>query len=953
MSPSVRVQLLGPVRAIGPDGPLTLRGKTARTVLARLALSAGSVVSIDQLTDALWDDEPPLDPSLSLRSIVSRLRRQLGRDAIITEGAGYLLDPAVVEVDLTEVEATIRTGVLRDHDPADLSATLELWTGEALADVAWTTAFEPERARIAELRSRLVDGHHEAMLERGRAGDTLADLERDAAAAPLRESTQLLLMRALDACGRTADALRVGDEYRSRLIEQTGLDPSPDHDALTRTLLSPRSEPGQAAAGVAPSHPAPPAIPPTWIPPDTPFVGRESELDDLARLTEQRRLVTITGPGGVGKTRLVTEHMASGPQGADAGVEMVSLAALDRSSAVDIAVATALGIEVSSADAVEALAARLSARPTTMVLDNCEHVIAGARLLVERLLRDVENLRIITTSRRRLGLPDEVLIDVGPLDVPPTGAADSAPVRLFMDRVERSARTLAVSEQDRSVAADICRLVDGLPLALELAAARIAMFGFDGLRRRLADGLVLPGGLVADDDRRQATIESTVEWSLALLSPKARSLFDDLSIFPSWFDLDALEHVSQDQHAVDAFSEIVDSSLLRVDPRRPAYRLLEPIRQVAARQIDRDRRDLIVTRYLNWVRSIIDAVDQHWVEDDRAAAQRLVMSHRADIRWSLHHFAEQGDARSHGRFALLLARALVDRADVELIDLCRGEVGPSMEGELARCMLAWHQGDLGAFSSMATDIASRIDADHPLWGHFHWIRAAGSLYLGDVDATAEAGSIAATDERGYPSMRSESVALWALGLLYNGQRDQAAAVLTDHEHILGRSGSGGFVAYTRAEVVAADDPELAMAHLEASSAEAAAATATFSQRLIDVSRLVLLISAERSAEAAEAARHLVPELLQTGTAPQAWTAMRHIAALLGQLGHPALGLLILDSAAADPSAPAVTGDGVDAEARLRSRLQQGRGPSDGPQPVALATLWARVADTLEAIHPAG
>lgn len=970
MSPLVRVRLLGPVRAIGPNGPLALRGLTARTVLARLALSAGSAVGVDQLTDALWGDDPPLDPSQSLRSIISRLRAQLGRDAIVTEGTGYRLDAAQVEVDLTEVEAIIKTGNLPDHDPADLSAKLELWTGEALTDVASTTTFEPERARIAELRSQLVDGHHEAMLQRGRAAETLADLERDAATAPLREATQLLLMRALDACGRTADALRVGDEYRTRMIDQTGLGPSLDHEALIRALLSPPAE----SVEPPPTEPRPietpptetspakgsMAVPPRWIPPDTPFVGRESELDDLAELTAQHRLVTITGPGGVGKTRLVTEFMATRPSGTAVAVEMVSLAALDRASAVDIAVATALGLEASPADAVPALAARLSAKPTTLVLDNCEHVISGVRLLVERLLRDVQHLQVATTSRRRLALPEEVLIDVGPLDVPAINPGDSAPVRLFLDRVERSDRTLTVSEHDRAVAADICRLVDGLPLALELAAARIAMFGFDGLHQRLVDGLAVPGNLVADDERRQATIESTVEWSLNLLSPKARELFDDLSIFPSWFDLGGLEQVAQDQHAVDAFSEILDSSLLRVDQQRPAYRLLEPIRQVAARQIDPIRRDLIVTRYLGWVRSIIDAVDRHWVEDDRAAAQQLVMLHRADLRWSLNHLAEQGDAQTHGRFAFLLARALVDRADVEIIDLCRVDVGPSTEGELVRCMLAWHQGDLDVFATMAADIGARLDAAHPLWSHFHWIRAAGSLYLGDVDATVESGSIAASDERGYASMRSESVAIWALGLLYDGQRDQAAAVLSGNEHLLRQSGSAGFVAYSRAEVVAADDPELAMAHLAASSAEASASIATFSQRLTEVSRLVLLVEAGRSAEAADAALQLMPELLQTGTNPQAWTAMRHVAALLGQLGHPELGLLVLDSADADASAPAVSGDAVDAEARLRSSLDAASGTGGGPgqegrgrSPLALAPLWGRVAAVLETISPTG
>ena len=954
MPPAVRVQLLGPIRAVGENGPLPLRGKTARTVLARLALSAGSVVSVDQLTDALWHEDPPLDPLLSLRSIISRLRTQLGRNAIVTNGSGYRLDPVLVDVDLATIEDALKTTGPGHNDPEKLAAKLELWNGDALTDVAWTPAFEPERARIDELRSLLVDRYHEAMLEHGRAAETLPDLERDAASAPLRESTLLLLMRALEACGRTPDALRAGEQYRSRLVEETGLDPSAAHEALTRALLASSDGSNGPRPDQEPIVALPPILPrTTWVPPDTPFVGRESELADLGELVASRRLVTISGPGGVGKTRLVTEFMAKDGSAPDGVVEMVSLAALDRSSVVDTAVATAFGIEVSSTEALQALAARLSARTTTVVLDNCEHVLSSVRLLVQHLLRDVEDLRIITTSRHRLGLPDEVILDVGPLAVPNTNALGSAPMRLFMDRVDRSARTMAVSEQDRVVAADICRLVDGLPLALELAAARVAMFGFDGLRRRLVDGLAIPGSPVADDDRRQATIESTVVWSLALLSPKARDLFDDLSVFPSWFDLAGLEQVAENQDVIDAFGEIVDSSLVVVDHDRPAYRLLEPVRQVAARQIDQDRQDLIISRYLAWVTSIVDKIDENWIADDRAAAQQLIISHRADIRWSLNHLAGRSDANSHGRITYVLARALADRPDVDIIDLCRVDVGPSLEGELARCMLAWHQGDLDTFAEMAGDIETRIDADNPLWNYFQWIRAAGCLYLGDVEATTDAASIAATDERGYASMRSESVALWALGLLYDGRQEEAAAVLADNEHILRQSGSGGFVAYTRAEVVAADNPEQAISYLAESSMQSAAATATFNQRLTDVSRLVLLIAAERAAEATTSALQLIPELTQTGTYPQAWTAMRHIAALLGQVGHPEQGLLVLDSAISDPSAPAVTGDATEAEERLRSRLTAEIGddrPAVQP-PVALIPLWEQVAAILEAARP--
>jgi len=951
MASPVRVQLLGPVRAVGAKGPLALRGKTARTVLARLALSAGSVVSVDQLADALWDDDPPLAPAVSLRSIVSRLRTQLGADAIATDGAGYRLDPTLVAVDLAEIETAMKDGRLQQREPEELGAMLELWDGDALIDVAWTPTFEPERARIAEIRARLVDCYHNAMLGGGWAAEALADLERDAAAAPLREPTQLLLMRTLDACGRTADALRAGEAYRARLIDQTGVDPTADYDALTRVLLEPHDRPQSSALAEKPARANPRAGGRTWIPPDTPLVGREAELADLARIAQQRRLVTVTGPGGVGKTRLVTEFMSRDTDAAKARVEMVSLAALDRSSAVETAVATAIGLEVSSANTVQALTERLSAQTSTLVLDNCEHVLSSARALVQHLLRSVEHLQIITTSRRRLALSDEAILDLGPLELPATNTVDSAPMRLFIDRVERAAPNLAFSDRDKTVAADICRLVEGLPLALELAAARVPMFGFDGLRQRLLDGLAVPGGQTHDDERRQATIESTVEWSLALLSPAARKLFDDLSVFPSWFDLASLEQVSANPQAIDAFSEIHDSSLVTVDHGRPAYRLLEPVRQVARRQIDQAHHAEIVTRYTAWIATIIDTIDRHWIDDDdRAAAQHLIIQHRADIRWTLNHLIEQGDAGTHGHLANVLAKALAERADIELIDLCRIEVGQSLEGELARLVLAWNQGDHDTSARLAHDIGLEIGPEHELWGYYNWARIPVHLYHGETAELVEAAAIAVADPRAYASMRSEAVGLWACGLLYSGRREGAAAVLADNEHILRLSASGGFVAYTRAEIIAAHDPELAIEYLSTSSSQAIAANGPFTQRLTDVSQLVLLIAGHDTHEAAGRALRLLPELIQAGTYPQAWTAMRHVADLLGQLDAPATGLLVLDSANAAPAAPAVTGEAIQAEKQLRTRLEALAaeiGDDDRAPPSTLVPLWEQVEPILD------
>lgn len=934
----IRIQLLGPVRASSAERPIGLRGKTARTVLARLALSSGSVVGVDQLADALWDDDPPLHPSVSVRSIISRLRTQLGRGTIVTDGDGYRLDMTIVEVDLVEVERVLRQLEHDDPDPDVLARTLGLWSGEALTDVAWTPAFEPERARIQELRARLTDCRHEAMIRTGRVEETLADLERDAAAAPLRESRQLLLMRALDACGRTAEALRAGDDYRHRLVEETGLDPSPDYDDTARGLL----------ASPAPSTAARPAVRRSWIPPDTPFVGREDELARLEELASERRLVTITGPGGVGKTRLVTEYMSMHTDRWDGSVDMVSLAPLDRDAPVDIALAASLGVEVSSAEVVGALTDWLSSRTSVLVIDNCEHVLSRCRPLVEQLLRDVADLRIITTSRRRLGLADEAILEVGPLGVSDLDAGESAPVKLFLDRIERTAPSLTMSDDSLDVVVDICRLVDGLPLALELAAARVTMFGLDVLRRRLLDGLAVPGLQTTDDDRRQATIESTVEWSLDLLTRDARELFDELSVFPSWFDLEALEHISCSTSVVDVFSEVLDSSLVVVDHQRPAYRLLEPIRQTVRRQLRNEKRNEITYRYLDWVASIVETIERCWITDDRRAAQELIEDHRADLRLTLTHFIEHGDAERHGRYANVLARALVDRTDIEIVELCRVDAGPSLEGALARCMLAWHQGDVEKSAQIADEIGRLIGDEHDLWGYYNWVQTPVHLYKGDADAVAESASRAIEAEQSYAFMRSESVALWALALLYNGRRTDAAEILERHEHLLAESSCGGFVAYTRAEVIAEIDPQLAIDHLSVSSEEASAAKASFSLRLTEVSRLVLLISSERTDDAARLALRLIPDLLRAGTYPQAWTAMRHIARLLGDIGEPGLGLDVLDSAAAAAAAPAVVGDAITSEQQLRAELvAASAGSTKDTVPLSLAEQWAPVRAVLE------
>ena len=308
------------------------------------------------------------------------------------------------------------------------------------------------------------------------------------------------------------------------------------------------------------------------------------------------------------------------------------------------------------------------------------------------------------------------------------------------------------------------------------------------------------------------------------------------------------------------------------------------------------------------------------------------------------HFIEQGNAGAHGRFAYVLARALVERADIEIIALCRVEVGPSVEGALARLTLAWAQGDLDTAVTLLHEIGDEIDPDHELWAYFNWAAIPVYVYQGDTDKVVEAAAIAAADERGYASLRAQAVALWALGLLYRGRRDEAAALMEDKEHILQLSPCSGFVAYTRAEIVAANDSRtrhrlprnsFTMKPWLRMPRSANASPTGLDSRCF--------VHGGHAHQATRLALRLVPELTQAGTYPQAWRAMRNIADLLGQLDAPETALLVLDSANAATSAPAVTGAALKVKEHLRAQV----GEIDAERaPMALGPLWEQVEQVL-------
>ncbi|MCX5392104.1 BTAD domain-containing putative transcriptional regulator [Streptomyces sp. NBC_00094] len=585
----MRYLILGTTEALDPRGiPLPLGGARLRALLAALALRGGRAASTTELADDVYGDDPPQDAPAALQALVGRLRRILGAEAVAsTPGPGYRLVAGPDDIDLYVFERRARdAGALLDADDPDTAAALlrealALFRGPALADLPAPAGVRPEAQRLAALRRRV-----EADLRRGATDGLVPELTELTTTYPYDEAFRAHLIRALCAEGRQADALAAYESARRTLADALGTDPGPELTALHHELLT-----GGTGGGPAPTearratpqhtepnrrpHQEPPAPTPTPAPPApgnirprlTSFVGREPEIaalqDDLAR----SRLVTLTGPGGSGKTRLaeVAALRAVGP-----AAWIAELAPLDDPDALPGAVLSALRLREMNLinrdglplqdDPTAHLVEHLARRPFLLVLDNCEHVIDAAAALAETLLTHCPQLRILATSREPLGVPGESVRPVEPL--PPDPAH-----RLFAERA-RAVRPSFDPAADAATVDEICRRLDGLPLAIELAAARLRLL----TPRQIADRLDDRFRLLTSGSRtvlpRQQTLRAVVDWSWDLLEPAERTLLRQVSVFAGGWDLAAAEALAPG--AADTLGALVDKSLVVATPTDPS-----------------------------------------------------------------------------------------------------------------------------------------------------------------------------------------------------------------------------------------------------------------------------------------------------------------------------------------------------------------------------------------------
>ena len=570
-------RVLGPLEVLDDDGLVApLGGPRPRSLLACLLLHANEVVSTDRLIDAIWGASPPASAANALQVHVHTLRVALGGDRIVTRAPGYVL-----RVEPGELDADRFRALVDDDEPHD---ALSLWRGPAFADHADEEFARAGAGLLEESRLAAVEARIAADLDAGRHATLPAELEALIAAHPHREPLRALQMRALYRSGRQAEALEAFQDARGAL-DDLGLEPSSELRALQQQIL--RHEPSLAAPPVARST--------REDAPGVRLVGRAIEVAAISALLGRgdTRLVTLTGPGGTGKTRLalvVAEALAG-----DAAV-VVELGPVSEPHLVATSVAKALGVDEEPGRAVEStLVERAAELDGLLVLDNFEHVL-GAAPLVAELVRSAPRLRVLVTSRAPLRLTTEHEYRVAPLRVPGPEVTsvdelrDVDAVRVFVARAKAVLPSFELRDDNAAAVASICRALDGLPLAIELAAARIRVLGPAGMAQRIGRRLALLTRSAPDLPERQRSLRATIDWSVRLLDEPTQRVFAALGVFAAPASLESIEHVVGDAapDVPGALDALLDSSLVLSDADdagEPRFRMLETIREYAVEEL--------------------------------------------------------------------------------------------------------------------------------------------------------------------------------------------------------------------------------------------------------------------------------------------------------------------------------------------------------------------------------
>ena len=668
----VQIGILGPFEVRSADGALAgVPGARLRALLIALALEPGRVVSKATLTDWIWGEQPPADTANALQRLVSRLRKAMPEGLIEGHpGGGYRLTVEPDAVDAVRFERLIAQA--RDAEGSRrvqlLRDALALWRGAAMADVSLedSEALDAAAARLERLRLAALEDRFEVEVVLGHGAELIAELTDLAVVHPERERLVAALMRALAAAGRDTEALLAYERTRETLADLLGVDPSPELSALHVALL--RGEVGRREESRKTNVRAE----------LTSFVGREADVAAVLKLIGEHRLTTLIGPGGSGKTRLATETARMLLGDVPDGVWLVELAAIGADSTdSDIAQATLAGLGLRdallgttpNADPVDGLIAAMREREPLLILDNCEHVIESAAAFADRVLGECRRLRILATSRESLGITGEALWQVEPLALPDGSAgeiASSPAIRLLRDRAGAVRKDLGDDAHTLSTMVRICRALDGMPLAIELAAARLRTMTIEQLANRLDDRfrLLTSGSRTALP--RHRTLRAVVDWSWELLTEAERMVLRRLSVFSGGASLEAAERVCagpavenrevRQDEVLELLTSLAEKSLLVTEGDGALrYRMLGTLKEYAEdRLAEAGESGLARQAHLGYFTELAEIAEPHLRRAEQLAWLARLEADHDNIGAAMRGAVAAGEAQAAMRLAAAL-----------------------------------------------------------------------------------------------------------------------------------------------------------------------------------------------------------------------------------------------------------------------------------------------------------
>ncbi len=890
--------ILGPLCIGGADDPVLIRSRLQRLLIAVLLVEANRTVTTGRLIDELWGDRLPDDPEGALRTQVSRLRKSLPEGTpLVTDPGGYRLVVQRDDLDAGRFERLLLAAVgMNGADALRLiDDALELWRGVPLEEFIDQPFAQIEARRLEELRGGARERQASLLLAAGRPADATAALEVLLAEQPEREGARGLLMEALYQQGRHTAALDIYQSWRRQLGDVYGLEPSPALQQMERRILEHAVTTSQAGrpAGVFGSAVSRPV---------SSFVGRDTDLRGVGDLLARERLVTLWGPGGVGKTRLAVEVGSRiGPLYPD-GVHLCDLTALTPGASVARAVANSLDVHELRGRRLEAqIVDRLAQRRMLVILDNCEHVLEGAAKLARDLVQSTAGVDVLATSRERLGVDAEHVWEVAPLAA---GGWDSPAVALFLDRARAADRSWVAAPDELDTIANICRRLDGLPLGVELAAARVRGLAVTDLLRALEQRFeILRGG--AGSPLRHRSLRAVIDWSYAQLGAVEQAVFDRLSMFRGRFDLDAATALAAGEGVeraaiVPAVLRLLDCALLVAHggsgSRR--YSMLDTVRHYGLERLDAQHLlPEFSERHAHWALAEVEraapglatAIEATWATtiegcvDELRAAQAWLAGHDLDaslrLSVALRPYALWRGHSEMFRWAEDAAAAAAGTAHALLPEVL-----------LAAATGAWQRGDVDA-AKTAAHAAERAASSLGVAAKRAALEASGDVAFltGDLEravaAFTEAYALAA-------AAGDLLQAVWDLGsaavaVAYLGDTGRALEIADEVVSTAERSQSPSgraFGHFVIGEILAETQPTMAEMHLRRAIE---IATSVDSKFVVGLAEVALAASRTRQQDVPTALGYCESAIRRwhvAGAWAPLWTTLRTVIALLMRVG---------------------------------------------------------------------